>query len=299
MIVRGNVLTGTASTTYPWDIDPGEPLPDLPAFRLRCRQAGVKDKVVVFLNRFTDNGGQSEGYEGGEFGFDFIPGSVQGTAYGNNIWFFDNFVRYNQGYTDHVCGEVGIETQLSQIDSALVLGKLDTFYTEPQIWSLKLRLMDKLNETPAILDSNSFADTFYQVQNLQPAGRFAAFNCMVVLADESNGTVFSDLLAAQNVIDSLSILVDEADSTIMTGTLSSGALASLLSERGAWTAQITAEQAMVDTSASIILYNRHQRYQTALNLNDSIVTSTVYQANVKVMNGGNPADPHERNHVCC
>jgi len=145
--------------------------------------------------------------------------------------------------------------------------------------------MDKLNETPAILDSNSFADTFYQVQNLQPAGRFAVFNRMVVLADESNGTVCSDLLAAQNVIDSLSILVDEADSTIMTGTLSSGALASLLSERSAWTAQITAEQAMVDTSASIILYNRHQRYQTALNLNDSIVTSTVYQANVKVMNG--------------
>jgi hypothetical protein len=210
-----------------------------------------------FLNRFTDNGGQSEGYEGGEFGFDFIPGSVQGTAHSNNIWFFDNFVRYNPGYTDHVCGEVGIETQLSQIDSALVLGKLDTFYTEPQIWSLKLRLMDKLNETPAILDSNSFADTFYQVQNLQPAGRFAVFNRMVVLADESNGTVCSDLLAAQNVIDSLSILVDEADSTIMTGTLSSGALASLLSERSAWTAQITAEQAMVDTSASIILYNRH------------------------------------------
>ena len=441
VIVRGNVITRTAETVYPWDLAPGEPLPDLPAFRLRCRHAGVKDKVNVFLNRFTDNGAQSEGYEGGEFGFDFIPGSVNGTAYGNNIWFFDNFVRYNQsdvngflrksgmrlfnlggsngiqvldnyfdgtatnptdlsgitmvetenglfcsntvdnltlgmdfhgtndgtqlktntfklcnfaglsiqggglgpqirygnmwdiayetytqgvaagvlppefaiftpvetestdpvikptntvpaewfkpipGYTDHVCGDVVIETNLTGIDSALIQGKLDTFYTEPELWSLQLRLMDKLKAIPAILDFNSMADTFYQTQNLQPTGRFAAFNRMVVLSDEGNSVDFNNLLSAQNLIDSLSILIDEADSTIMTGTLSSGDLATLLASRSGWTTQVAVSQTAVDSSSSVILQNRHLRYATALSLNDSITTSTVYQSNVKVMNG--------------
>jgi hypothetical protein len=71
----------------------------------------------------------------------------------------------------------------------------------------------------------------------------------------------------------------------MTGTLSSGDLATLLASRSGWTTQVAVSQTAVDSSSSVILQNRHLRYATALSLNDSITTSTVYQSNVKVMNG--------------
>lgn len=442
VIVRGNVITRTAATTYPWDIDPSQPLPDLPAFRLRCRQAGVKDKVAVFLNSFTDNGGQSEGYEGGEFGFDFIPGSAQGTSYGNNIWFFDNFVKYNKGaqtdlfrksgvrlfnlgnssgikvydnhfestvnapiglfgikvyetqnvlycsnsvenlsvgmlfdgdnspsylktnyfglcdytslwimngglgkqerfgnmwdleyenqpfldaatvyptqlyiytpyftestdpaimpsytspstwfdyqpgYTFHECSnDSTIDSRLTELDFALLQGKLDTFYLEPELWSRQLRLLEKLNATPGILDTNGLANTFFQIQNLQPAGRFAEFNQMVASADHASNNEFNDLLASQAVIDSLASHIDAIDSTIMSGPISQSTLQYLQMTRNTWSAQIASDQGNVEAQSAVILQNRHTRYQTALNFNNSITTSTVYQANVKVMNG--------------
>lgn len=198
-----------------------------------------------------------------------------------------NWFDFMVGPTDHACaaGGAGSAGALTEMDNALLVGSLDSMgINSVRQWEQGMRLMGRMLRDPQIQAGSPAADQYFRDNYSLSMGRFARLFLMWERADSATAHLPVQLGSLEAQTDSLSLLVDTADSLLTSGVLTPAQALSWAQNRQAWAEQCGALYAQSCDLDSQIVQQRKLKYQAALTFNNSIAVSAVYESNLKSLN---------------
>lgn len=191
------------------------------------------------------------------------------------------------GSTDYICATGGIGTAgaLTEIDNALLDGSLTGMgINTVRQWEQGMRLMGRMLRAPQIRAGSPVADQYFRDNDSLSMGQFARLFLMWERADSATAYLSAQLGSLEAQTDSLSLLVDTADSLLTAGVLTPAQALSWAQDRQVWAEQLGVLSAQSFDLDSQIVQQRKVKYQVALTFNNNIAVTAVYESNLKSLN---------------